>query len=735
MSRYFLGFTNPLRRSLGAVGILAGLWVGGAGAANFVEPAVFASSNGVLDILMIARPKPIPGISFSPPGRGGAINPTGWVHEICKRPASASASSCPAGSGTAADYGGARLALQPGDTLKVRLINKLPSINPEKLRHVMEPGQTNLKMNPTNLHTHGLLTPARAATTSDPTFGDFPFVSVFNHDNGYPVPQTTHQHGPIVMDSVDYTIPIPQNHPTGLFWFHPHIHGIALNQLSQGLAGIITIGDVGNNVKGDTAMSPWSEANVRHLILKDAMVLKAGMIGFDRTTQPVVDGEILHQEDPAFCAQFPAAAAASTTAEDRRGFCPGVDNTPDGNDYTGGKWYFTVSGQQYPTLQVKDLDGEIWRLTNASGSVSYDLQLVDDATNRPIVMQLVAVDGVSIHLPQDTPMGTVVKLAGGKFKVVACPPAPTGIQLRSLPVCVSELVMMPSARAELWVTYRDSNGRIAVPPAAGATAKLKMVGLTMGAGDAWPAVDLASVVFAPNGPRRLTSYALDVQGDAFNSVQPSGIFAAAVPNARMAAAPAGCKPLAAGHRRRIFFGFSDVTVNNTFALGYEELDPRGNVVAGTATPMKQFDPAQPTICLPLGPGQTPVHETWELVQLSTENHNFHVHQTRFRRIEASAPAKSLLSARTDSSIGAGIVQDNLPLGVATPTSPAIADKVSNLQNGVCTMDQWRSGECASTPVVLDIPFPQLGEFVYHCHILEHEDGGMMARIQVVPSAN
>ena len=38
---------------------------------------------------------------------------------------------------------------------------------------------------------------------------------------------------------------------------------------------------------------------------------------------------------------------------------------------------------------------------------------------------------------------------------------------------------MPSARAELWVTYRDSNGRIATPPAAGATAKLKMVGLRL----------------------------------------------------------------------------------------------------------------------------------------------------------------------------------------------------------------------------------------------------------------
>jgi FtsP/CotA-like multicopper oxidase with cupredoxin domain len=38
-----------------------------------------------------------------------------------------------------------------------------------------------------------------------------------------------------------------------------------------------------------------------------------------------------------------------------------------------------------------------------------------------------------------------------------------------------------------------------------------------------------------------------------------------------------------------------------------------------------------------------------------------------------------------------------------------------------------------TPLLLDIPFPQLGEFVFHCHILVHEDSGMMARIQVVPA--
>ena len=55
--------------------------------------------------------------------------------------------------------------------------------------------------------------------------------------------------------------------------------------------------------------------------------------------------------------------------------------------------------------------------------------------------------------------------------------------------------------------------------------------------------------------------------------------------------------------------------------------------------------------------------------------------------------------------------------------------------GVCTIPQWRSGHCQSIAEVFDIPFTQLGEFVYHCHILEHEDGGMMARIVVVPSPN
>jgi L-ascorbate oxidase len=712
-----------MRRCLGAAGIIAGLCTGGvatAAASTLIDPPVFTSQNGVLDIMMVAMPQPIPTISFTPPSSSSVIHPTGWVYQVCPRPASGL--SCPAGGKTVSPYGGVRLAVQPGDTLKIRYVNRLPKINPLKLRHVTDPGEANLYLNPTNLHTHGLLTPARAPTVGDPTFGDYVFVTIFNSANGIPVPQTTHQHGPIVMDTVDYKITIPANHPSGLFWFHPHVHGIALNQLVSGMSGLITIGSVGDDVHGDAVNTPWPDANVRHLMLKEIQVLAGGTIAFDSGNQPVANGEVLNQEDPAFCAQFPAS-----NTEVRQGSCPGQDDSFEGgNNYTGGNWYMTVNGQQYPTIPITSADGEVWRLGTGAGSLSWDLQLVDDSTHQPMTVQLIAIDGVAVHLPQDTTTGSMVQLAGGRFKVVSCPDAP--VIGSTVPVCVNEIVMMPSSRVEFWVTYRNSQGHVVLPPH-GATATWKMIGLTMGSGDAWPAADLAKVQFNQSGARQYTSNHVVVGGptDAAGVFQPAGIFKAQVAGASAAStAPASsattttCAPLPAGHHRRIFFGFSDVTVNNTFALGYEEVDQYGHVVPGTQQPaadqLARFDPSVTTICLPLGSGQKPVSETWELIQLSTENHNFHLHQTRFVMTGSNG----------------GVIQDNFPLGVAAPIA-SFADTVANDQNGVCTIDDWRKGRCKTNPEVFDIQFSQLGEFVYHCHILEHEDGGMMARIMVVPS--
>jgi L-ascorbate oxidase len=623
-------------------------------------------------------------------------------------------------------YGGIRLALQKGDQLKFRLVNRLPPIPAVTLANLQD--GVNLPLNPTNIHTHGMVVQARAPTLSDPTFGDYIFVDIYNPANGMPTSDLAHQHGSVVMDYADYRIDVPANHPSGAFWFHPHVHGVAVNQVSGGMAGIISVGKVGDYASGDLSKAPFPEANVRHLVLKDMQVLARGTYMFANGMATVADGTVQNQEDPTFCAQFPA-----TPLEVRQGSCPGADNSGmGGNNYTGGTWFYTVSGQQFPTIDMTEPDGEIWRLTNASANVTYDLQLTNDATGMPMIAQLVSVDGVSIDVPPSTAEGTIAELGGARFKVVPCPPPlPNGIT--SVPVCVSQFTMMPSSRVELWVTYRDANGNVVTPPS-GATATLKTLGITTGAvgvGDPWPAVNLAKVAFNQTGPKRLAAFALALRGDALLSNSPTGVFFARVPYANAAPLPPNCNSLATGHRRRIFFGLVDPTnPASAFGLGYEEVNQNGTVVPGTQIPVTAFDPSVTTVCLPLAPGQFPVHETWELVNLATENHNFHIHQTKFRYVQAGGSTGFLSSTPLNKTLGAGIMEDVVPLPIAVPTDP---NYIANNQGGYCNIDQWHSGYCAMKPLLVDIPFSQLGQFVFHCHILDHEDGGMMAKIAVVPA--
>ena len=715
MSDHDAAMKSSLHQWIGATAVAAALACGG-GTANaqtaasatsqgnaFHTPPVFTSQNGTLNILMNAKANPIPTITFTSPTTGKKIHPTGFAYEICQAN----------GSGCVWDYGGVRLALTQGDTLKAHFTNQLPKLDPKKLLHSAD--DPNDVLDPTNLHTHGLLTPARAPTAANPTWGDDVFVQVFNPANGMPNPANNpHNMGDVVVGSIDYSIPVAKNMPSSLLWYHAHVHGIALEQVSHGESGLLTIGTIGDNVTGDANNAKFPEANVRYMMLKEIQVAAAGTRDFGFGEVPVADGEVLGHTDAEFCNPVPAASDPP-----RHGSCPGVDASADDDNFTGGVWYFTVNGIQYPTIPITAPDGEIWRIGTGAGSLSWDLQLINDQNQKPMTVQLIAIDGIAVTLPQDTPTSSMVSMAGGKFHVVPCPSATV---ITAVPVCVDEFVMMPSSRVEVWVTYRNQNGVI-VPPPLGATATWRNQSLTMGSGDVWPQVDLAKVQFNQTGPRQFTSSQVLVKDSGL--MQPGGMFVSAVPGAVAAALPQGCKALPAGHHRRIFFGFSDVATDGTFALGYELVDQNGNVVPGSHQPdpnnldsLAQFDPNVTTVCLPLNSGQMPVTETWELIQLSTENHNFHLHQTRF--IEKVGPSAG------------NVIQDNFPLGVAMPDA-TIANQVNNNQTGVCLPSQWRSGHCVSPAVVEQIPFAQLGEFVYHCHILEHEDGGMMARIVVVPS--
>jgi FtsP/CotA-like multicopper oxidase with cupredoxin domain len=90
---------------------------------------------------------------------------------------------------------GPTLRVRAGDRLSIEVINSLPS-NPDQARKGAFPHQPYT----TNLHTHGL-------TVSPEGIGDNPFREM--------LPQSVNE----------FEVEIPDFHPAGTFWYHPHKHG------------------------------------------------------------------------------------------------------------------------------------------------------------------------------------------------------------------------------------------------------------------------------------------------------------------------------------------------------------------------------------------------------------------------------------------------------------------------------------------------------------------------------
>lgn len=663
------------------------------------EPPVFTSSNHLLDLLVIAEPSTIV---------LGDRHPVAWVFEIC-RTSVARNDNCPPGSHTA-PFGGIRLQLFAGDHLRMRLVNRLPPAPADAINAHGSDAMMNamLAANPVNIHTHGMIVEPRKATAADPSYGDYVFVLEYPAGK---LPPMVMRDQTATDRPIQYDIYIPPNHPSGIYWFHPHVHGLNINQLSEGLSGIITIGRVTDYVSA----SSGTAIPEHYFILKDMQVLG--------------NSQTLDQQDSAFCAPYDLAYVQ------RNGYCQGRNTTGGdgdfklspayphpglhhigntGADYTGGLWFFTVNGDVYPQLPAPSGSGELWRLLNAGASRTYDLVLRDDQTNAAIPFQVVSLDGASLAPPAGTTAVGAGPATASAVDAVPCPgsgatmqastPSSARAQARSFsahPVCATHLVLFPSSRAEIWVT----------PQSHSATLLTEMVS-TGPAGDRWPQANLAHIAA---GQPAAVPVLVHIRPVSEPMLTDDG-----KPNRNQLAmvrihprefhdstASPGCAALPPGHRRRIFFGVP-ASNKNAYGLGLEEVDENDRPVPGTFRDIAVFDPSLIGVCLPLGPGNKPVTEEWELVNVSGEAHNFHIHQAKFYVLPQNAPQGD-----------AGKLMDNV-----------------SLSNGGATCDgtvaTWLRGSCQVATVVVKIPFSEPGDFIYHCHIGEHQDSGMMARIRVIP---
>src|SRR5580700_949995 len=102
------------------------------------------------------------------------------------------------------------LRLAPGDRLKINYINDLPA----------KPAESCLAgpcMDMTNLHFHGLTVSPDAPQDDVLTMMAMPGKTL------------------------RYTVQIPKNHPSGLYWYHTHPHGESYRQALDGMSGALVI--------------------------------------------------------------------------------------------------------------------------------------------------------------------------------------------------------------------------------------------------------------------------------------------------------------------------------------------------------------------------------------------------------------------------------------------------------------------------------------------------------------
>jgi FtsP/CotA-like multicopper oxidase with cupredoxin domain len=170
-------------------------------------------------------------------------------------------------------------------------------------------------------------------------------------------------------ETAKYVLDIPINHPTGTFWYHPHLHGLATTQVGGGMSGLIKI-------EGLEDLLPSALNN----ITQQTFVLKA----------------------------FPWSLNGSST-----------------NPIY--KWanYFTVNGQINPVINISSGETQIWQFANIDPATFYNITLPGHT------FHIIAEDGNPVWEVWDGK--NLVLPAGKRFEVLVTGGENGTYPLKSLP--------------------------------------------------------------------------------------------------------------------------------------------------------------------------------------------------------------------------------------------------------------------------------------------------------------
>jgi FtsP/CotA-like multicopper oxidase with cupredoxin domain len=533
------------------------------------------------------------------------------------------------------------LHVNPGDTLNITVTNNTPT-NPvgvtttekfqppncgdttfSKTIQTNSPPNLSMTGGSMNIHYHG-------TNTSPACHGDNVVKTLINAGNTF-----------------QYSLQFPSDEPPGLYWYHPHVHGLAEAAVFGGAAGALVVDGIEN------AQPAVAELRNQIIVIRDQPTLQ----GLTETPQtpapPGVDGGIPQHD---LTVNFVPLDTFTNPSNNVTSYTPAVIHMASG-------------------------EKQFWRVCNCTSDAPLDLQVRFDGA--PQTIQLVGIDAVPVN-SQEGPQ----------------PP-----QL----ISETNFRLPPASRVEFIVD---------APPS---TVKLAQL--------------VAQFIYpGPLGDNIPTRPLLTMKTSGDDGVEPQ----VANSDHRVPA----FRRLASQQR---FSGISDVTPSVTRTVFFEEVEDGSFFfinASGCVTAAGARCPTQPyktdTIfdnnnapAIITTQGSV---EKWIIQNHARENHELHQHQIHFKvmsqenfEVNGSKQAPGIDRQFLD------MVEIPFCGGAAAGVDP-ITGAATNPPNPPACVDANGNPSPAYPQVtaLMDFRGPDIGDFVFHCHILGHEDLGMMAIERVKP---
>ena len=474
--------------------------------------------------------------------------------------------------------------------------------------------------------------------------------------------------------SFTYEYNIPSDHPAGTFWYHTHRHGSTALQVSSGMAGALII-------RGDRPPTPVSTGDIDTLLKPTR-------------TQPFKERVLVLQQIQYAC-RNPKGEIKYVSDSDKTYRCDEGDvGGIEGYDQFGpGTWpssgrYTSINGQVLPTFSgVSAGQIERWRVIHGGVRDTINLQfrklksgplprivrpadrdklVQDNCTGAPVPQHLIAADGLTMTAAMKT----------------------------------TQTIYQPAYRWDTLMVFPEPGEYCVIDAAAPTAASV---------GQNAPSRQLLGVVQVTAGrpvPPDVTAYLA------------AELAAAAAVNLPADVRDKVAAELRNGLKLSSFMPHPDIKdreVTGTQQVTFNIYVPRDPKYPADATQFqvngRSFDPSRIDRVLKLGGV-----DEWTLTS-DFVSHPFHIHVNPFQVVKILDPKGKDVSVP-------GAVDD---ADGVDPQYPGL--------KGVWKDTLWVKSLLPGKPgkytVIVRTRYQRyIGDYVLHCHILDHEDQGMMQIIRV-----